>query len=648
MKFKVVAALGWLAFAGLAHAGTPALPVIPAYTTNVTQSPYNAVGDGVTDNTAALQAAINDVNAHGGGTVEIPGPGIFLSGPLTMKNKINLQIDAGAVLRMLPYGMWPGTAPLLSSSSIANIAISGGGAIDGQGGPWWAGNPGSGLYMIYFTNCKTVLVQNITVSNAPAQQIVFKNKNGNITIQGVTIRAPSSHAGTPSHNTDGIDLVGTNCLVQNCDISTGDDNIALGTSSIGASTADVLVTNCAFGDGHGMTIGSNTAGGVSNLTVINCTFNVTDYGIRMKSDNNSSSPGAGGIAQNLSYFNLSMTNIRYEPILIYSYYNQSGFSTPVNVSPATAAARPVAAVTTNTPLWRNIIISNLTATVSGLGQAGLIWGRTELPATNITLAKIKITAPSNFDLYNVSAVRIIDSQITLPSGNTFSLFNAQLTVSNSSPATNLISLDGLTSSNALAFYNCPAVINDATALGANPITISSSILTNSTSLSLPGSVTANFAVGTNKAMVSVSGNLSLYNTLNITNSDGFGPGTYTLFTYTGTFSGTPVLGAQPTGYSYSLSTNTAHQINLLVIGTNNTPPSFGGISYIGSSPAVVLSGTGGTPYHPYSVLTSTNVALPVDQWSINTTNYFDASGNFVFTNTPAQGSVQTFYLLRVP
>jgi polygalacturonase len=62
--------------------------------------------------------------------------------------------------------------------------------------------------------------------------------------------------------------VGTNCLIQNCDISTGDDNIALGTSSSGVPAANILVTNCTFGDGHGMTIGSNTQGGVSNLTVI--------------------------------------------------------------------------------------------------------------------------------------------------------------------------------------------------------------------------------------------------------------------------------------------------------------------------------------------------------------------------------------------
>ena len=152
--------------------------------------------------------------------------------------------------------------------------------------------------MIYFnSSCKQVLVKDVTVKNAPAQLIVFKgNKTGNITVQNITQSTPpSSGVLNPSHNTDGIDLVGTNCLVQNCDISTGDDNIALGTSSTDVLTSDILVTNCTFGDGHGMTIGGNTAGGVSNLTVINCTFNGTDYGIRMKTGSIVSPAAVAGV-----------------------------------------------------------------------------------------------------------------------------------------------------------------------------------------------------------------------------------------------------------------------------------------------------------------------------------------------------------------
>ena len=103
---------------------------------------------------------------------------------------------------MLPYTTWSptwSTTPLLSFSSLQNVEISGGGSIDGQGGDWWPGSAGSGLYMIYFSSCNTVLIQNVTIANAPKQQVVFKGgKGGNITIQGVTITAPSSHA-VPRH-----------------------------------------------------------------------------------------------------------------------------------------------------------------------------------------------------------------------------------------------------------------------------------------------------------------------------------------------------------------------------------------------------------------------------------------------------------------
>jgi hypothetical protein len=559
----------------MALSAAPTLPTIPAYTTNVTASPYNANGNGIFTNTTAIQNAINDVSAKGGGTVEIPGPGVYLTGPLTMKSKINLQIDSGAILRMLPYSTWYptySTTPLFSSSSLNNLEFSGGGSIDGQGGNWYANNPGSGLYMINFSSCNTVLIQNLTISNSPAQQIVFKNgKGGNITIQGITINTPSSHASPPAKNTDGIDLVGTNCLIQNCTISTGDDNIALGTSSQNVPTSGVLVTNCAFGAGHGMTIGSNTEGGVSNLVVINCTFNGTDYGIRMKSDNQTSGGGGqGGIAQNLSYYNLGMTNIRYQPILIYSYYSED--SSPVGITPATAAGE--ATGTNLVPIWQSIVISNLTATVGSLGEAGMIWGRTEAPATNITLTKINITAPSNFKLYNVKGLQLVDSQITLTGGgNTFSLFNTQFAITNSAPVANIVSMDGLAGTNSLALFNTMAAMNDPAAIGISPLTLSASTLSNGTSLTLPVTSVVNFALGTNNAAVAVAGNLSLNSTINISTNTGFGPSTNTLFTYTGSLNASaPVLGTTPGGYNYALDTSTAGQVNLVVTSTNNSPP----------------------------------------------------------------------------
>lgn len=108
-------ALGCIAFfvsVALASAVfPPPLPTnSPTMTFNVTS--YGAIGDGVTTNTTAIQNAINDAAAQTqGGIVEIPAAaGPYLCGPLGISSKVNLQIDSGATLMMLPYLSWPGTS----------------------------------------------------------------------------------------------------------------------------------------------------------------------------------------------------------------------------------------------------------------------------------------------------------------------------------------------------------------------------------------------------------------------------------------------------------------------------------------------------------------------------------------------------------
>ena len=629
--------------------GNPTLPTIPPNLFNVTS--YGAVGDGVTVSTLAISNAIVAAGNAGGGTVEIPAAaGAYLCGPLLFRSGVNLQIDNGATLKMLPYGTWPGgTSPpdFIVGSSLHDIEISGSGTIDGSGtsSGWWQSPtlPTSARpYMVSLSSCQRVLIQGVTMKNAPKMHISLKNKGGNITILGITINTPVSP------NTDGIDLVGTNCLVQDCSISDGDDNIALGTSSANTPTSDTMVTNCAFGIGHGVSIGSNTAGGVSNLTVINCTFNGTDYGIRMKSDNaTSGSSGAGGTAQNLNYFNLMMTNVTRGAIVIYSYYVEYG--TPVGISPATAASQIVGS--TNIPIWRNITISNVTALVTTNagtpGIAGIIWGRIESPVSNIFLSHINIKAPQTFDLYNIDGFRCADSQFNITSGAaTFTLFNADVTVSNNAPGAAAITIFGMTSSNSLALYQAPAGITAGDAFGANPISLAASTLADGTSLTAPAATVFNFTLGTNNTEVTAQGNLTVNNTLNISAGAGFGPGTYTLFAYAGSFFGTPVLGVTPPGYNYTI-TNPPGLIQLLVQSPlPPSPPVFGSIS--ATVNGLVMSGSGGTTNGTYYVLVSTNVALPPNQWTPLATNLFDGSGNFVFTNAINPNRPQTFYLLQLP
>ena len=189
------------------------------------------------------------------------------------------------------------------------------------------------------------------------------------------------------------------------------------------------------------------------------------------------------------------------------------------------------------------------------------------------------------------------------------------------------------------------------AFGANPITLSGSVLTNTGNLTFSNKEVINFALGTNNSAIAVAGNLNLRGTINITNAAGFTATNYILFTYTGSLTNTPALGAKPVihNYTYRLDTNTLGQVKLVV--TAPSPPNFGNIHVAnggGGSFGLVMSGTGGVTNGTYYAMTSTNIALPLNQWTSVVTNPFDGNGDFIFTNTPAAGSPQMFYRLQLP
>src|SRR5208282_5760119 len=190
---------GMLWFAGAALAA-PALPVIN--TNNIiviTNAAYGAKFDNSTDNTIAISNAIVAAAAGGitngaaGGTVEIPpGTNAYLCGPIVLLNNVNLQIDAGAVLRMLPLNRYPGGTntgtTFISGSNLHDIEISGSGAIDGQGAAWWPFPSAPRPRMISPSSCNRLLIQNVTLSNSPMFHIAISGSHsGNSTVQGVII-----------------------------------------------------------------------------------------------------------------------------------------------------------------------------------------------------------------------------------------------------------------------------------------------------------------------------------------------------------------------------------------------------------------------------------------------------------------------------
>ena len=625
VKGLIAAVRPALCFFLLTLTGRALAITLPAINTNnvinVTNASYNAVGDGVITNTTALQGAINAAalgglsNGLSGGTVEIPA-GVFLSGPLTMKNSVNLQIDAGATLKMLPYGSYPGGASptdFISASKLHDIEISGSGTIDGQGAAWWAAFEASAINrpkaMFAPSTCTNVLVQNVTLQSPPNTHISLRSLCKEVTIQGITINTTSD---VLSDNTDGIDVNATNCLIQNNFISCGDDHVAMG----GGSGA-IAITNCIFGNGHGISIGSGTTGGLQNLLVNNSAMTIADSaslssGIRMKSGRD-----RGGFVRNLTYLNLAFTN-NQNPIFISSYYPDS--TIPSNPTTDTGSA-----IVATTPIWRDVIISNVNAVASSGRNAGRIYGLPEMPITNLTLTKVTVKADKSFDLYHVRTARFIDSQISLPASvNTFNLYNVDLTLTNSLFNTNLVKIGGWSSAlitNRLAFFNARVAFTDTNVLPkAATITLAGSTLTVSNNWSVDVSQVVNFALGASNATISVISNLTLNGTINLTAGNGFTNGIYTLFTYGGALTwGSPVLGSLPAGYNFTLNTNIAGRVdlmaappapdipvNLTAVGTNlsvrlNWSPSAGADGY-----NLRRSPTNGGPYSTIANVPGTN------------------------------------------
>jgi polygalacturonase len=373
-----------------AMAQTPPKPVIPNATFDITA--FGALADGVTDNAAAVQAAIDSASRAGGGVVVVPqAVKPYECGPIILASSINLQIKSGAVLQCLPYAKYPLTATayahFIFAANVHDVEISGSGTIDGQGAAWWAAFNANGSmphrpYLIKFSPCTTVYVHDVTLSNSP--MFHFAIYGVNVTFDGVTIMAPSN-----APNTDGIDPGGSNILIENCTISTGDDNVAVKPGN--NPCKNITITKCVFGTGHGVSVGGQTNFGLDSLNVSHCTFNATTNGIRLKANRT-----CGGIVQNLVYSDITMNKVAY-PVLITSYYEEV-FSVSDSMQP----------VTDTTPIWKNITIRNLVSTNS-TNAAVTLQGLPEAPIQNITFANAAFTGSKVFSLTHAHGVNLFNT-----------------------------------------------------------------------------------------------------------------------------------------------------------------------------------------------------------------------------------------------
>lgn len=324
---------------------------------------FGAVGDGVTLCTEALQRAIDELAAQGGGHLTVP-QGIWLTGPIELKSNIDLNVEKNAIIYFSPdKALYEDSdnpkasrvKACISASRCKNIMITGEGIIDGNGAQWrpvkrskvsdvewkqfkelggverqegalwypWDMKAGyanaadtperqekrrNDLFRIY--HCENVMLTGVTFQNAPKFHVhPFYSRN--IIIDGITVRCPWN-----AQNGDAIDI--SDChqvLIVNCTVDAGDDGICMksGERKDGAlvnGCEDILIEDNTVYHAHGgFVIGSEDVTGMKRIVVRRCRFSGTDTGLRFKSG-----VGRGGRTEAIYISDIVMTDIVHDAI----------------------------------------------------------------------------------------------------------------------------------------------------------------------------------------------------------------------------------------------------------------------------------------------------------------------------------------------
>jgi len=411
------------------------LPVFPAYQINIAK--LGAKGDSVTNNKAAFDKAMALCKKNNGGTIIVP-KGIYkINGPIHFVSNVNLKIEKGAKIKFsdnpqdyLPMVLtsWEGTilynySPLIYAYECNNIAITGEGTIDGEGGKTWktfkakeakgkdlsremnhnnaALNDrkfGEGYFlrpqMIQFFKCKNILVEKVRIENSPFWCLHLL-KSESITVRGISYKSLN-------YNNDGIDPeYAKDVLIENVTFDNGDDNVAIkagrdheGRANSATPSQNIVIRNCNFKGLHGVVLGSEMSAGIQNVYVENCkTVGYLKRGIYIKTN-----ADRGGYIKNIFVRNIQLDEVEDCLYMTANYHGEgSGYQSDIS----------------------NIHFSNITcnkASESGI----VIQGFPEKKIRNISLKNIEIksakNAISNENAENVLMTDVfIGKRATVPS-----------------------------------------------------------------------------------------------------------------------------------------------------------------------------------------------------------------------------------------
>ncbi|MDR1906386.1 MAG: hypothetical protein LBQ27_05720 [Clostridiales bacterium] len=269
---------------------------------------YDALNYGLSeDNSGAANSEAISRTVHvakdTGGVVFIPFGKYKVSG-IELKSNVTLWVDYGAVLTSMDYdenraSSSPLKTAVIYAEGAENIAITGGGIVDGNGISYTQPSKKSTRFLpmsnfnlkkrvlsararirapkgeryniINLLDCKNVKISNIELRESAVWTLVAKNSS-EISIDNIVIDNNIYVA-----NSDGIDLVGCDDVnIKNCFIATGDDGICIKSNS-GRSVKNIAVSSCEIMSlANCFKIGTETIEDISNIEVFDCFFFVTE------------------------------------------------------------------------------------------------------------------------------------------------------------------------------------------------------------------------------------------------------------------------------------------------------------------------------------------------------------------------------------
>ncbi len=300
---------------------------------------FGAINDGISNNTIAIQKAIDACAKAGGGTVYFK-PGSYMTGSLFLKNNVRLRIDQDVhILGSQSFSdypeietriagietRWP--AALFNIIDVSNAALEGKGVVNARGKfcwdlywqmrkeydekdlRWVVDYDAKRVRTVLVQNSKNVSIKNITFKNAGfwTIQLLYSSQ---LTVDGVVIKNNEDGHG-PS--TDGVDVdSSSDVLIQNCDIDCNDDNFCLKAGRdwdglrVNKPTEYVVIKNCVARRGAGLvTLGSETSGSIRHIYCTDLYAKNTDNGLRIKS-----ATTRGGVVEDIYFVNSKLDSVR--------------------------------------------------------------------------------------------------------------------------------------------------------------------------------------------------------------------------------------------------------------------------------------------------------------------------------------------------